>query len=154
MLSLLCQLLEIFNQSNCYQYVFDTNCSNGFSIVTRITSDYFIKFIKKDIIRKIFIPDETALKREHSEQPDKNTPHYELRSDVCEDKIPTTGYSLADILQAVEQLDKECRSIYVLYMEGLSVTQISERVNTPENETEKIIKRAGKQLETALSRLK
>ncbi|MBQ7823321.1 MAG: sigma-70 family RNA polymerase sigma factor, partial [Bacteroidaceae bacterium] len=60
----------------------------------------------------------------------------------------------ADILQAVEQLDKECRSVYVLYMAGLSVRQISERVNTPENETEKIIKKAGKQLETALSRLK
>ena len=154
MLSLLYQLLGIFNQSNRYQYVFDTNCSNEFSIFTRITSNYFIKFVKKDIIRKIFIPDKTALKREYSEQPDKNTPHYELRSDVCEDKIPTTGYSLSDILQAVEQLDKECRSVYVLYMAGLSVKQISERVNTPENETEKIIKKAGKQLEITLENLK
>ena len=154
MLLLLYQLLGIFNQSNRYQYVFDTNCRNEFSVVTRITSGYFIKFIKKDIIRKIFIPDKTALKREYSEQPDKNTPHYELRSDVCEDKIPTNGYSLTDILQAVEQLDKECRSIYVLYMAGLSVKQISERVDKSENETAKIIKKAGKQLETALNRLK
>ena len=153
MLSLLCQLLGIFNQHDC-NYAFGVCSEDSPSVVTRITSDYFIKFIKKDIIRKIFLPDETALKREHSEQPDKNTPHYELRSAICEDKIPTTGYSLADILQAVEQLDKECRSVYVLYMAGLSVRQISERVNTPENETEKIIKKAGKQLETALSRLK
>ena len=154
MLSSLYQLLGICNQSNRYQYVFDTNCSNEFSVVTRITSGYFIKFIKKDISRKIFLPDETALKREYSEQPDKHAPHYELRSGVCEDKIPTNGYSLTDILQAVEQLDEESRSIYVLYMAGLSVKQISERVNKPENETEKIIKRAGKQLEIALNGLK
>ena len=154
MLSLFYQLLGIFNQYDCNRYAFGVCSEDSPSVVAKITTDYFIKFIKKDIIRKIFIPDKTALKREYSEQPDKNTPHYELRSDVCEDKIPTNGYSLADILQAVEQLDKECRSIYVLYMAGLSVRQISERVDKPENETEKIIKKAEKQLETALNRLK
>ena len=152
MLSLFYQLLGIFNQYDCNRYAFGVCSEDSPSVVAKITTDYFIKFIKKDIIRKIFLPDETALKREHSEQPDKNTPHYELSSAICDDKIPTTGYSLTDILQAVEQLDKECSSVYVLYMAGLSVKQISERVDKPENETKKIIKKAGKQLEITLEK--
>ncbi len=154
MFSSLCRILEIFNQSDCYQYAFVVCGRKGPSIATRITFGLIKKFIGQGILRKIFLPDETSLKKEHSELPDDKTPHYELSADTCVNEILLNGYSLADIMRAVEMLDIEYRSVYVLYMAGLSVKQVSERLNKPEDETARVIEVARRRLDSALENIK
>ena len=144
-------LLKLFGISYFFTSfrVYKQNLQGRLSV--NVTTNGTKKFIPQ-VIRELFLPNKRTLR--YLRMPGNKTSHSSGWVDKCfdEDDAVSRNYTLQEILNIVASLHPTYKSIYEMYMAGITPKEISDMVQMPEKKIARLIRQVEILWRNSLSR--